>query len=86
MSNRTEAVYLRGLADLMLFTEQNKVAAALGVSESTISYIRTCKRGASLGLAVNLAKFYRVSIEELINDKSTAATSAQPKRETSRAR
>ena len=70
MSQRVEIVYLDGLSDLMQFDDQAKVAAALGINESTISLVRNRKRGAGLGMALKLARYYGVRVEDLVHGKN----------------
>lgn len=63
---RTSAVtHLPGLARHMEGRNASYVARKLGMDISSISQLVSCKRGASLAMALRLATYFGTSVEDL---------------------
>jgi plasmid maintenance system antidote protein VapI len=52
------------------------VAEKLGIDHSTLSLLVRCERGASLAMALQLARFFEVPIERLMVEPSKSLASS----------
>ncbi len=66
MGVKVETVYLPGLRLHLGERDGTAVAEALGVSKSSISLLINCHRGASLHMALSLARYCGVTVEDLV--------------------
>ncbi len=75
MARTNLTTYLPGLAKHMEGRKINYVAEKLGIDQSFLSQLIGCKRGASLAMALSLARYFKTSVESLVEDKRPAGVS-----------
>ncbi len=77
MARTNLTTYLPGLAHFMEGRKTVYVAEKLEIDQSALSQLINCKRGASLAMALKLARFLGTSVECLVEDQIADQTASQ---------
>lgn len=65
--------HLPGLKPLTTGRNISYIANELGINQSTLHKLVDCERGASLAMALQIAKYFRVRVEDLVKERPTSA-------------
>jgi transcriptional regulator with XRE-family HTH domain len=72
MSKEVTRTPLPGLKKCMEGRQTGYIAEQLGLDPSYLSQLKNCKRGASLKVALHLARYFKTSVESLAEDQTSA--------------
>lgn len=69
MARTNDITYLPGLKKLMEGRKAGYVADQLGIDQSTLSCLVNLDRGASLAMALKIARYFNTTVESLCEDR-----------------